>query len=169
MIAVPLWEFHIPQVIAATISARYSGHNTRVRNASRPVRCYRDLIVWEKSIDLVTEVYRCTKQFPRQETYGLVSQLRRASVSVPSNIAEGHARSSTGEFRQFLGHALGSLVEIETQLEIAQRLSYISSVDAAEILRRTDEIGRMLSGLLRSLPSKGSPSATNRTATHGSP
>ncbi len=78
------------------------------------VRSYRDLNVWKKSIELVTEIYRCTQLFPKQETYGLTSQMRRAAVSVPSNIAEGHARVSTGEFRQFLGHALGSLVEIET-------------------------------------------------------
>jgi four helix bundle protein len=118
------------------------------------VRSYRDLIVWKKAMDLVTEVYRCTQRFPKQETYGLVSQVRRAAVSVPSNIAEGHARISTGEFRQFLGHASGSLVEIETQFEIAQRLGYIDCDECAELLRHTDEIGRMLTGLLRSLPSR---------------
>jgi len=118
------------------------------------VTSYRDLIVWKKAIDLVIAVYRCTETFPKQETYGLVSQLRRAAVSVPSNVAEGHGRVSTGEFRQFLGHALGSLVEIETQIEIAGRLSYIGSDASREILRRTDEIGRMLNGLMRSLPEK---------------
>lgn len=119
------------------------------------VRSYRDLIVWKKAIDLVIDVYHYTRSFPKEETYGLISQLRRAAVSVPSNIAEGHARVSTGEFRQFLGHALGSLVEIETQILISERLNYIDPANAAEISRRTDEIGRMLNALLRSLPSKG--------------
>lgn len=131
-------------------------------SASIAVRSYRDLIVWNKAVDFITEIYRCTQQFPRQETYGLVSQLRRAAVSVPSNIAEGHARVSTGEFRQFLGHARGSLVEIETQIEIALRLSYISDAEASEIFRRTDEIGNMLNGLFRSL--SGRDSKTGETA-----
>ena len=80
-----------------------------------PVQSYRDLVAWQKAMELVVSVYTCTQNFPKVETYGLISQMRRAAVSVPSNIAEGHARISTGEFRQFLGHALGSLVEIETQ------------------------------------------------------
>jgi len=115
------------------------------------VQSYRDLIAWQKSMDLVTEVYHCTQAFPKTETYGLVSQLRRAAVSVPSNIAEGHARLSTGEFRQFLGHALGSLTEIETQILIAQRLCYVDSKKSEELLGRTTEVGKVLNGLLRSL------------------
>jgi len=125
-----------------------------MQNTSVPVRSYRDRIVWKKAIDLVAEIYRCTRSFPREETYGLVSQLRRAAVSVPSNVAEGHARVSTGEFRQFLGHALGSVVEIETQLVIAERLSYLPARSANDLFRRTDEIGKMLNSLLRSLPDK---------------
>jgi four helix bundle protein len=118
------------------------------------VRSYRDLIVWKKSIELVTEIYRCTQTFPKQETYGLISQLRRAAVSVPSNIAEGHARTSTGEYKQFLGHAMGSLVEIETQLVIAEKLIYLDATVTSYLLGRTDEIGKMLTALLRSLSSK---------------
>ena len=118
---------------------------------SMAVKSYRDLIAWQKAIDLVTEVYACTQTFPREETYGLVSQLRRAAVSVPSNIAEGHARQSTGEFRQFLGHALGSLVEIETQILISQRLGFVGEEKSVDLLGRTAEIGRVLNGLLRSL------------------
>jgi len=125
-----------------------------MQNTSVPVRSYRDRIVWKNAIDLVAEIYRCTRSFPREETYGLVSQLRRAAVSVPSNVAEGHARVSTGEFRQFLGHALGSVVEIETQLVIAERLSYLPARSANDLFRRTDEIGKMLNSLLRSLPDK---------------
>ena len=118
------------------------------------VQSYRDLIAWQKSMDLVTEIYRCTESFPRTETYGLISQLRRAAVSVPSNIAEGHARLSTGEFRQFLGHALGSLVEVETQILIAHRLAYVDSKKSDDLLRRTKEVGKVLNGLLRSLTAK---------------
>jgi four helix bundle protein len=87
------------------------------------VQSYRDLIVWQKSVELVLEIYRATQDFPRAETYGLVSQLRRAAVSVPSNVAEGHARLSTGEYKQFLGHARGSLMEIETQILISQSVT----------------------------------------------
>ena len=89
------------------------------------VRSYRDLIAWQKSLDLVTEVYRCTQSFPREETYGLTAQLRRAAVSVPSNIAEGHARLTSGEFRQFLGYALGSVAEIETQILVRISLTHM--------------------------------------------
>ena len=118
------------------------------------VRSHRDLVAWQKSIGLVLEIYRCTQTFPKAETYGLVSQLRRAAVSVPSNIAEGHARQSTGEFRQFLGHALGSLMEIDTQILIAQRLGYVDPKLSADLCGRTVEVGKLLNGLLRSL--KGS-------------
>ena len=87
---------------------------------------YRDLIAWRKAMDLVTDVYRATKGFPRDELYGLTNQLRRAAVSVPSNIAEGQARFFKKEFHHFLSHARGSLVEIETQLVIAQNLEYLT-------------------------------------------
>ena len=119
-----------------------------------PVRSYRDLVAWQKAMELVVSVYTCTQTFPKVETYGLISQMRRAAVSVPSNIAEGHARISTGEFGQFLGHALGSLVEIETQILIGERLSYVDAVKSHEVLRRTTELGKILNGLLRSLPTK---------------
>ena len=125
-----------------------------MRCISMTVRSYRDLIAWQKSIDLVAEIYRCTQTFPRTETYGLVSQLRRAAVSVPSNIAEGHARLTTGEFRQFLGHALGSLTEIETQIIIAERLGYLVPSKSADLSARTAEVGKVLNGLLRSLASQ---------------
>ncbi len=121
-----------------------------------PVRSYRDLIAWQKSIDFVTEIYRCTRAFPKEETYGLMSQLRRAAVSVPSNIAEGHARLTTGEFRQFLGHALGSLTEIETQIQIANRLGYVGREDSNRLLEHSIEIGKIVRGILQSLPGKES-------------
>lgn len=118
------------------------------------VQSYRDLIAWQKAMYLVSAVYQCTQTFPTTERYGLVSQLRRAAISVPSNIAEGHARISTGEFRQFLGHALGSLMEIETQVFISQRLGYVDSVQSKGLLQLTTEIGKVLNGLLRSLTSR---------------
>ena len=116
-----------------------------------PVQSYRDLIAWQKSMDLVVEIYSSTQGFPRTETYGLISQLRRAAVSIPNNIAEGHDRLSTGEFKQFLGHARGSLVEVETQILISQRLGYLEPSQSANLLERTTEISKILNGLLVSL------------------
>jgi four helix bundle protein len=98
---------------------------------------------------LVTEVYQATRSLPRDEAYGLTSQIRRAAVSVPSNIAEGQARLTKGEFRQFLGQARGSLAEVDTQLVIAQNLGYISQPEP--LLNQLAEVGRMLNGLLASL------------------
>ncbi len=117
---------------------------------SQPVRSYKDLIVWQKSMDLVADVYRVTQHFPKEEIYGLTSQIRRAAVSIPSNIAEGQGRLTRGEFRQSLGHSRGSLFETETQLLIAERLDYV--LDPEPLLDRTAEIGRLLNGLLNSLP-----------------
>jgi four helix bundle protein len=118
------------------------------------VQSYRDLIVWKKSMALVLDVYRCTQAFPRIETYGLTSQLRRAAVSVPSNIAEGQARLSTGEFKQFLGNARGSLMEVETQILIAQDLGYLNQDQTDCLLSAAAEVGRILNGLLASLPNR---------------
>ncbi len=115
------------------------------------VRSFRDLIVWQKAIALVTRTYQLTKTFPKDEQYGLTSQLRRSAVSVPSNIAEGHGRLSTGEFRQFLGHARGSLHEFQTQIVIAVNLGYLGGEQREELLRSSAELDRMLNGLLSSL------------------
>ena len=112
-------------------------------------RDYRSLTVWQKAMDMVTEIYRLTQRFPKEEVYGLTSQLRRAAVSVPSNIAEGQGRLTRGEFRQFLGHAKGSLAEIDTQLLIAHELGYLADTNC--ILEKTAEVGRLLNGLLNSL------------------
>jgi four helix bundle protein len=112
---------------------------------------YRELIAWQKAIRLVTEIYQATRQFPRDELYGLTSQLRRAAVSVPSNIAEGQARFSRKEFHHFLSQARGSLVEIETQLIIAQNLGYLSTQQREPMLAQTAELGRILNGLIASI------------------
>lgn len=116
------------------------------------VRSYRDLVVWQKSMSLVAAVYRCTQVFPKAEIYGLTAQLLRAAVSIPSNIAEGQGRLSTGEFKQFLGQARGSLLEVETQISIAEELGYLDPDRSIELLNRSAEVGRVLNGLITSLP-----------------
>lgn len=98
-------------------------------------------------MQLVEDIYRITKDSPRAEVYGLTSQLRRAAVSVPSNIAEGHGRNSRREFYQFLGHARGSLLEVEIQLEIARDLGYLPAPTAAELLREASKVGQVQNGL----------------------
>lgn len=118
------------------------------------IRSHRDLVVWQKGMDLVTEVYRLTQKFPDAERFGLVSQLRRASVSVPSNIAEGYGRGSTADYIRFLRGSRGSLYEIDTQLLIAARLNYIAQSDYEGILERINECGRMLAALIRTLNEK---------------
>src|SRR5580704_5504525 len=114
---------------------------------------YRDLIAWRKGIDLVTEIYRVTRSFPQDERYGLTSQLRRAVVSVPSNIAEGQARFSRKEFHHFLSHARGSLVEIETQLRIAENLGYLGPKHTRPMFETASELGKVLNGLIASIKS----------------
>jgi four helix bundle protein len=115
------------------------------------VRSYEDLVVWRKAMGLVIEVYRATSRFPREEMYGLTSQLRRSAVSVPSNIAEGQGRATKGEFVQFLAHARGSLYELKTQVLIAKELGYLSPECESPLTSQADEVGRMLNGLLSSL------------------
>jgi len=112
---------------------------------------YRDLEVWQKAMDLVVDCYQSTKGFPKSEVYGLTSQLQRAAVSVPANIAEGRARQHTKEFLQHISIAYGSLAEVETLVQIAQRLDYLNVNQTKNILDKTAEIGRMLNGLRRSL------------------
>ena len=114
-------------------------------------RSYKDLVVWQKAMEFVTEIYRETAEFPRDERYGLTSQVRRAAVSVPSNIAEGQGRLSENEFRHFLGLARGSLMEVETQLKIAGNLGYLQQVPSQELLKSTGEVGKILNGLIASL------------------
>ena len=113
------------------------------------IRHFKDLIVWQKSMAFVVDVYRSTRDFPKEEIYGLTSQVRRAAVSIPSNIAEGQARRTTGEFLQFLGHARGSLAEVETQIILSHDLGFLSDPDP--LLSSLNEISRILSGLINSL------------------
>src|SRR6516162_8956483 len=122
-----------------------------MQDAGERISSYNDLVVWQKSVELVTEVYRATSTFPREETFGLTSQLRRSAVSVPSNIAEGQGRATKGEFIQFLATARGSLFELKTQVHIAGALGYLTTERTEELTLRADRIGQLLNGLLRSL------------------
>jgi four helix bundle protein len=117
-----------------------------------PVKGYEDLIVWQKGIELAKEIYRLTGRFPSSERFGLVRQLQRAAVSVPSNIAEGQSRRSTGEFRQFLYHALGSLAELDTQLILARELGYLKADDSGLAASHIEELRRMTHALVNRLP-----------------
>jgi four helix bundle protein len=109
------------------------------------------LLVWQKSMNLVTEIYQISQKFPREEVYGLTSQIRRSAISVPSNIAEGKGRFTPGEFRQFLIHARGSLAELETQVQIAGNLGYLKAQNVEELKAKTMEIGKMINGLIEAI------------------
>ena len=137
---------------------------TTTNRPSNPVRGYRDLLVWQDSMDLVVKIYRTTSTFPKEERYSLVDQLRRAAISVPSNIAEGQGRSRTGDYLRHLSVAVGSLNELETQIQIATRLEYISEDVQKQLLDSCTSIGRMLAGLIRSLKRR----LTTSTLTPGS-
>jgi four helix bundle protein len=121
------------------------------------VRGYRDLRVWQNAMDLVVEAYRLSAAFPREETYGLQSQLRKAAVSVPANIAEGHGREHLGDYLYLLSVANGSLMELETHCLIAERLTYVSQRDLSPVLDHASDVGRMLSGLIGSLKRRRTP------------
>ena len=120
-------------------------------SAKAPIRSHRDLIVWQKSMDLVVSVYRATESFPKAEVYGLTSQIRRAVTSIPANIAEGQGRRLTKEFLYFLANARGSLWELDTHLESAARLGFLTSEVHKELRLQLDEVGRILNGLMRSV------------------
>lgn len=115
------------------------------------VRNYTELFAWQKAMDLVEVVYRLSGRFPKEEVYGLTAQIRRACVSIPSNIAEGQGRWTAGEFVQFLGIAHGSLREVETQARIAVRLGYVDSDSINDLLGTAAEVGRLIHGLKNSL------------------
>lgn len=121
------------------------------------IKGYRDLEVWQKAMDLVVVCYEMTKKFPKNELYGLASQLQRAAVSVPANIAEGRQRQHSKEFIQHLSIANGSLAEMETHILIAGRLNYIEDDQVDQILQKSAEVGRMLNGLRRSIEKKLNP------------
>ncbi len=127
------------------------------------IRFYRDLIAWQRAMDLCVAVHAITQGFPRHELYGLTAQLRRAAVSVPSNIAEGCGRITKGEFIQSLGYARGSLAECETQILCAVRFGYLSEGDFSTDLDLVQEVGRLINGLIRSL---SAPATSHQPLSH---
>ena len=118
------------------------------------MQSYKDLIVWQKGIRLVSEIYRVTEKFPKSEMFGLTSQIRRAAVSIPANLAEGYARKHRAEYAQFVKIAFGSGAELETHLLIAQNLKFLEKKDVAEAEALLDEVMRMLNKLSSSLVAK---------------
>ena len=119
---------------------------------ARPIS-YRDLIVWQKAMALAQQVYRLTEDLPKREAYGLVNQIRRAAVSVASNIAEGYGKLSDLQFRHFLGNARGSLYEMQTQLELGANIGYVNKETEGHLMAQCREVARLINGLLRSLGS----------------
>ncbi len=109
------------------------------------------LLVWQRAVDLCPAVYNLSRKFPRDEIYGLVNQIRRASVSIPSNIAEGYGRGTREQYRHFLCIARGSYLEVQTQLAIADRLGFVNSSEIAEVENLASEVGRMLASILKKL------------------
>lgn len=114
-------------------------------------KAFRDLLVWQKAMDLTVAVYRVTSEFPKAELYGLTSQMRRSAASIPSNIAEGSGRATRRDFAQFVCIARGSNYELETQIELAGRLGFAERVAVEEILHRSADVGKLLKGLLSHL------------------
>ncbi len=117
------------------------------------LKSYKDFTVWQKAMDLTVEIYKLVKLLPKEETYALSDQMRRAVVSIPSNIAEGHSRNSNREFMNFVSIARGSKSELETQLQICIKLNYLTEQDAENALSLCDEIGKMLTNLMKTLRS----------------
>jgi four helix bundle protein len=115
------------------------------------IKSYRDLLVWQKAMDLVADSYALSAKLPKLETYGLASQIQRSTVSIPANIAEGHGRDHLGDSLHHLSMANGSLMELETHLLLCARLSYLQANEVESLLEKAGEVSRMLSGLTRSL------------------
>ena len=116
------------------------------------INSYRDLLVWQQGMDLTIAVYQATRGWPKEELYGLTSQVRRAAASVPSNVAEGYGRENPGSYLQFLKIAQGSLKELETHLLIAQRIGIVNAPTVESLLAQSESIGKLLRALMRKLP-----------------
>ncbi len=133
----------------------YNAHHTiytmEGRNMARKIKTYRDLSIWNAGIEVVKDIYKLTENFPKQEMYGLVSQMRRSAVSIPSNVAEGFRRYHNKEYKQFLYTSLGSCAELETQITIAMELKYIQKDKENRLLEKLDHICRMISNLIKKL------------------
>lgn len=118
------------------------------------IKSYRELKVWSLAMELVENIYSHTTSFPHEEKFGLSSQLRRAAVSVPSNIAEGHSKQSSKEYLRHISIAMGSLAELETQVELSKRLNYVNAESLNELISCMDEIGKMLRGIQKTMKAK---------------
>ena len=118
---------------------------------------FKDLIVWQRSIELTTDVYKLTSKFPESERFGLTNQMRRASVSIASNVAEGYGRTTKGEYVKSLGHARGSCSELETQIVIAKNLGFGANQNLQSTERLCNDVGRLLGALIKSIRAKQSP------------
>tara|TARA_R110002073_G_scaffold133524_1_gene280939 strand:- start:2644 stop:3057 length:414 start_codon:yes stop_codon:yes gene_type:complete len=123
-------------------------------NKEKEMKTFRDLLVWQKSMSFVTEIYKVSKQFPKDENFGLTSQIRRSAVSVPSNISEGYGREGMKDYLRFLNIAMASLFELQTQLEIASNLEYIKREKFDNLYESSREIERMLSSFIRTVKSR---------------
>jgi four helix bundle protein len=128
--------------------------STLEADMTRSFKSYRDLAVWKRAMKLAKTTYRVTSRFPSEERFGLTNQIRRAAVSIPSNLAEGHARSGAAEFGRFISISMGSVAELETQMILAGELEYVGSETTEAILEELDEIGKMLRGLARSIQAR---------------
>ncbi|MCG6138927.1 MAG: four helix bundle protein [Nostoc sp. LLA-1] len=123
-------------------------------NNKPSIQSYQDLKVWQEAMNLAEDCYKVTKQFPKEETYGMISQIRRASVSIPANIAEGYGRKTRGEYIQFLYIAQGSLKELETHLLISRRVELAVAEVINPVINKCELVGKILLGLIRSLESR---------------
>jgi len=117
----------------------------------KDIKSFRDLMIWQRGINLVKEVYKETNNFPKEELYGLTNQIRRSAISIPSNISEGHIRQHRAEFRQYLSIALGSLAELETQILIARELNYIPNENSDNLIDQMGTLGKIIRGLMKKL------------------
>ena len=119
------------------------------------IKSYRELLIWQKSILVVTNIYKLTRDFPKEELFGITSQMRRCAISIPSNIAEGFGRNSQGDFKRFLNISLGSIYELQTQIEISQNLEYLNTENYKYLMESCVELEKMMNSLVSKIKAKG--------------
>jgi len=119
------------------------------------IKSYRELLIWQKSIQVVTNIYKLTRDFPKEELFGITSKIRRCAISIPSNIAEGFGRNSQGDFKRFLNISLGSTYELQTQIEISQNLEYLNTENYKYLMESCVELEKMMNSLVSKIKAKG--------------
>lgn len=119
------------------------------------IKSYRELLIWQKSILVVTNIYKLTRDFPKEELFGITSQMRRCAISIPSNIVEGFGRKSQGDFKRFLNISLGSTYELQTQIEISQNLEYLNTENYKYLMESCVELEKMMNSLVSKIKAKG--------------